>query len=79
MDELLPEPPLQPIYTAKTKDEKQTQNKYFFWYKNEFRDWIRNRLTKLKRPDLANILLGSENRQNTGPKVKKDYRMFKKW
>ncbi len=70
---------LQPIYTAKTKEEKQTQNKYFFWYKNEFKDWIRNRLTKLKRPDLANILLGSETRQNTGPKVKKDYRMFKKW
>jgi len=24
---------LKPVYTAKTKEEKQTQHKYFFWYK----------------------------------------------
>lgn len=53
---------LQPIYTAKTKEEKQNQNKYFFWYKAEFKDWIRNRLTKLQRPDLAQRLLGFRNR-----------------
>ncbi|MHA8070186.1 YgiQ family radical SAM protein [Aquirufa ecclesiirivi] len=53
---------LQPIYTAKTKEEKQNQNKYFFWYKTEFKDWIRNRLTKLQRPDLAQRLLGFRNR-----------------
>ncbi len=48
---------LQPISTPKTKEEKQNQNKYFFWYKNEYKDWIRNRLNKLNRPDLAEKLL----------------------
>jgi uncharacterized radical SAM protein YgiQ len=52
---------LQPIKTAKTKEEKQNQNKYFFWYKAEYKDWIRNRLTHLKRPDLAQRLLGFRN------------------
>jgi len=49
---------LKPVKTAKTREEKQAQNRYFFWYKPEYRDWIRNRLTKLKRPDLAERLLG---------------------
>ena len=52
---------LQPVHTAKTKEEKQNQNNYFFWYKNEFKPWIKNRLTKLGRPDLAKKLL-SDNR-----------------
>ena len=50
---------LQPIKTAKTKEEKQNQNNYFFWYKPEFKNWIRNRLTKINRPDLADRLLKS--------------------
>ncbi len=59
---------LQPIKTAKTKEEKQNQNKYFFWYKPEYKDWIRNRLTFLKRPDLAQRLLGFRNNRNTWDK-----------
>lgn len=51
---------LQPIKTAKTKEEKQSQNNYFFWYKPEFKDWIRKRLHKLNRPDLADRLLKSQ-------------------
>jgi len=51
---------LQPVETPKTKEDKQTQNNYFFWYKPEFRNWIRNRLTKLNRPDLAVQLLGDD-------------------
>ena len=50
---------LQPIFTAKSKDEKQNQHKFFFWYKPEFKEWIHNRLAKLKRPDLAKQLLGN--------------------
>ncbi len=49
---------LQPVATPKTKEDKQTQNNYFFWYKAEFRNWIRARLKKLNRPDLAEQLLG---------------------
>jgi hypothetical protein len=50
---------LKPVKTAKTREEKQTQNSYFFWYKPEYKDWIRKRLNKLNRPDLAERLLGS--------------------
>jgi len=72
---------LQPVYTAKTKEEKQNQNNYFFWYKNEFKSWIRQRLQKLKRPDLAQQLLGDVNpnpKKKEGPR--KDYTTYKrKW
>jgi len=53
---------LKPIKTVKTKEEKQAQNKYFFWYKAENRDWIKSRLTKANRPDLANKLLGDDKK-----------------
>lgn len=49
---------LQPVETPKTAQDKKTQNNYFFWYKPEIRNWIRQRLQKLKRPDLAARLLG---------------------
>lgn len=48
---------LEPIKTARTREEKQNQNRYFFWYKPEVKDWIRSRLNKLNRPDLADKLL----------------------
>ncbi len=54
---------LQPIATAKTKEEKLAQNKYFFWYKPEIKTWIKQRLIKLKRPDLAEKLLANPKKQ----------------
>ncbi len=51
---------LKPIKTVKTKEEKQNQNKYFFWYKRENQAWIRQRLTKAQRPDLLEKLLGDQ-------------------
>ncbi|MEY4659151.1 MAG: hypothetical protein RJB36_917, partial [Bacteroidota bacterium] len=42
---------------------KLNQNRFFFWYKRENKDWIKQRLTKAKRPDLIEKLLG-ENAQN---------------
>ncbi|MVM34667.1 YgiQ family radical SAM protein [Spirosoma sp. HMF4905] len=70
---------LKPVKTAKTRDEKQAQNRYFFWYKPEYKDWIRNRLNKLKRPDLAERLLGSPKNENTGkPKFSGNYSGKKK-
>jgi uncharacterized radical SAM protein YgiQ len=53
---------LKPVYTAKTREEKQNQNRFFFWYKPEFRDLIRSRLNKLKRPDLADRLLAKKKK-----------------
>ncbi|TAE26658.1 MAG: YgiQ family radical SAM protein [Cytophagales bacterium] len=54
---------LKPVKTAKTRDEKLAQNRYFFWYKPEHKDWIRNRLSQLKRPDLAEKLLGTTKKE----------------
>lgn len=47
---------LEPIFTAKSKDEKLEQRKYFFWYKNEFKNQIIRDLQKMKRPDLLKRL-----------------------
>lgn len=57
---------LQPIKTAKTKEEKLAQNRFFFWYKPEFKSWIRSRLHKLNRADLAERLLSSPKKKTTG-------------
>lgn len=57
---------LKPVKTAKTREEKQAQNNFFFWYKPEYKNWIRNRLTKLNRPDLVTRLLGDAKKENAG-------------
>ena len=43
---------LQPIITAKNKDEKLAQRKYFFWYDNQYKRDIFNSLSKMGRTDL---------------------------
>lgn len=43
---------LKPVYTAKSKNEKLGQRKFFFWYKNEYKKQILNDLKKMNRPDL---------------------------
>lgn len=48
---------LKPVSVVKTKEEKLNQNRFFFWYKRENRDWIRKQLQKAKRPDLIEKLL----------------------
>ncbi len=54
---------LKKYYTAKSKQEKMNQNRFFFWYKKENRDWIKRRLTEAKRPDLLKRLLGSGQKE----------------
>ncbi|MDR1555555.1 MAG: YgiQ family radical SAM protein [Tannerellaceae bacterium] len=49
---------LEKVYTARTKDEKQAQRQYFFWYKPEFRRSIIHALQRLGRKDLINKLFG---------------------
>lgn len=51
---------LKPVKTVKSKQEKLDQNRFFFWYKKENQDWIRKKLTKAKRPDLIDKLLGDQ-------------------
>ncbi len=47
---------LEPVYTPRTKTEKLAQRKYFFWYKPEYRNEIKQELLKMKRPDLVKKL-----------------------
>jgi len=47
---------LEPIYTAKNKEDKLDQRKFFFWYKPEYKSEIIKDLQKMKRPDLQRML-----------------------
>lgn len=47
---------LQPIFSAKTTREKLAQRQFFFWYKPEERNAIKQELKRLGRMDLINLL-----------------------
>lgn len=49
---------MEEIFTAKSKKEKLSQRKYFFWYKREYQHQIREELLKLNRKDLLEKILG---------------------
>ena len=49
---------LQPVYTAKTEKEKKRQHLFFFWYKKENYQVIKDKLLALGRNDLIDKLLG---------------------
>lgn len=49
---------LKPVYVARTKEQKESQHMYFFWYKPEYKTRIKNSLLKLGRQDLVKKLLG---------------------
>jgi radical SAM superfamily enzyme YgiQ (UPF0313 family) len=48
---------MEPVYTAKSPQEKRNQHRFFFWYKKENHQWIRDHLTKIDRLDLVDKLL----------------------
>ncbi|WP_456422482.1 YgiQ family radical SAM protein [Lutibacter sp.] len=52
---------LKPTKTPISKTEKEEQHRFFFWYKRENQQWIRNTLTKVGRSDLLQKLLPSTN------------------
>ncbi|NRB64077.1 MAG: YgiQ family radical SAM protein, partial [Saprospiraceae bacterium] len=47
---------LKPVYTAKTKREKQQQHLFFFWHKRENHQQIRDKLVSMGREDLIEKL-----------------------
>ncbi|MEL7587966.1 MAG: YgiQ family radical SAM protein [Prolixibacteraceae bacterium] len=49
---------MEEVFTAKSKKEKLSQRKYFFWYKREYQQQIREELTRLNRKDLLSEILG---------------------
>lgn len=46
------------VKTAMSFDEKTNQRKFFFWYKPENKNYIKNYLAKIKRFDLSKELFG---------------------
>ena len=63
---------LQKVNTPKTRKEKDEQHRFFFWYKDENKAWIKNTLNRLGRHDLLKVLLPENNtwRKNKPEKVK---------
>jgi radical SAM protein YgiQ len=58
---------LDPVFSARTPKEKQAQNMFFFWYKPEERQRIRQELNRLKRPELIARLFGQESPASRKP------------
>ena len=46
------------VFTARTAEQKLGQRKYFFWYKRESEEEIRNSLNRMHRADLIRQLYG---------------------
>jgi uncharacterized radical SAM protein YgiQ len=63
---------LKPTKTPRTKKEKEEQHRFFFWYKKENQQWIRNTLSKVGREDLLQKLLPAARtwRKNKKSKTK---------
>ncbi len=58
---------LKKAYVPKSKKEKDEQHRFFFWYKRENQNWIRNTLQKVGRTDLMERLLPTENKRTKKP------------
>jgi uncharacterized radical SAM protein YgiQ len=50
------------VFTARSRQEKEDQRKFFFWYKPENRQWIKQTLARMGEPELADRLLGGKTR-----------------
>jgi len=55
----------EPVFTAKTREEKLGQRQFFFWYKNENRQAIRNTLLQIGEDKLAPKLFGILQKKET--------------
>ncbi|KJD31803.1 hypothetical protein PK35_13725 [Tamlana nanhaiensis] len=67
---------LQKVNTPKTRKEKDEQHRFFFWYKDENKAWIKNTLNKLGRQDLLDVLLPKKEekwRKNKPGKTKNTF------
>ncbi len=62
---------LRPVYTAKSKKEKRNQHLFFFWYKRENHNIIRDKLKKMGREDLIEKLIGDKKKFQKREIIKK--------
>ena len=52
---------LKKVNTPITRKEKDEQHRFFFWYKDENKAWIKKTLNKLGRQDLLDVLLPAKD------------------
>lgn len=51
---------LKPVFVAKSKEEKLAQQRFFFWYKPENRQWVKQILRKMGKADWIKRLYGRD-------------------
>ena len=61
---------LQAVYTAKSKKEKKNQHLFFFWYKRENHQVIRDKLKAMNREDLIEKLLSQRKKYEKREAIK---------
>ncbi len=52
---------MEKVPVAKSKEDKLSQRKFFFWYKSEYRNEIISELKKVNRDDLVDKLFGKSS------------------
>lgn len=50
---------LKPTFVPKTKQEKKDQHRFFFWYKPENKQWVKDKLINAGKKDILDKLVGS--------------------
>ena len=69
---------LEPVFSAKTPQEKLAQRMFFFWYQPEERMKIERELRRIGRSDLIGKLYGSREQHNNRPRQVEDRKNFRK-
>ncbi len=62
---------LKPIFTQKDPVQKKNQNKFFFWYKRENHQWIKDTLNRARHPEMIGMLLQNGPVREMQPKDKR--------
>ncbi|MBI9034618.1 MAG: YgiQ family radical SAM protein [Bacteroidales bacterium] len=62
---------IEPVYTPVSQEDKKEQRQLFFWYKPEYRNWIRQSLKKAGIENLATRLLDSDRKDRKEKDFKK--------
>jgi uncharacterized radical SAM protein YgiQ len=69
---------LRPTFAPKTKKEKQDQHRFFFWYKKENKQWVKDKLLNAGRKDLLDRLTEQGKKDREVPKWLKEKRQSRK-
>lgn len=62
---------LKPTFAPKTKQEKKDQHRFFFWYKPENRQWVKDKLLHAGKPELLERLVGPKTNKSSKKEMPK--------